>query len=244
MDKSKGQHILRDVDVLKKELAEAEISSEDKIIEIGAGTGFLTKELVKKAKKVIAFEIDKEFKINLNTIAKENKNLYLVYDDALKYSWKGYNKIVANIPYQLSEQTILKSIEDNIGELILIVGENFKEILESNETKMGIHTKLFYDFKPIMKVTPECFHPSPRVDSWLIKLKQTLATKETKLLREILLKKGKIKNAILSSLISEGKTKKQARELVEKLNLTQAVLEKPVRKITGNLLIRLRKELR
>ena len=110
----KGQHFLRDLTIIKKEVSTANISKKDKIIEIGAGEGILTAELIKKAGEVLAFEIDKRYASKLNFLEKSNKNLKIIYDNALDYSWRGYTKIVSNIPYFLSEQIIDKAIEEGI----------------------------------------------------------------------------------------------------------------------------------
>lgn len=240
MDKTKAQHFLMNKEILSLEINQANLSKKDKVIEIGAGSGIITKELVKHSGKVLAFEIDKTLEKELKKI--KNKNLTLVYDSALKYSWKNYNKIVSNIPYLLSEQTILKSIEDNIEELVIIVGEKFKEIILSNKTKIGIHTNLFYKVQPIKKVPKECFYPQPRVNSWLIKLTRKKDSTNNPL-RFILLEKGKVKNSVISYFISQGKTKKQAKEILSKMSLNEQSLNKPVKKITANLLIRIEKDL-
>jgi 16S rRNA (adenine1518-N6/adenine1519-N6)-dimethyltransferase len=239
--KEKQQHFLNNEEILNKEIEVAELSSKDKVIEIGAGNGVLTRELIKRAGKVLSFETDKRFKEELGKI--KDKNLELIYDDALKYSWKGYNKIVSNIPYSLSEQVTVKAANEGIRELVLIVGEKFKTKL-MDETKIGIFARLFYEIEPILFVGKENFYPHPRVDSWIIKLnwKEKVFEKE-ELMRKILTKEGKTKNAIMYSLVEYGKTKNQAREIIAKMNLSQQVLEKTIKKSTAKFLIILRKEL-
>lgn len=243
-DLNKGQHFLVNKEILKKEIEIANLSEKDSVIEIGGGEGILTNELVKKAGKVLCFEIDKRFQKTLDKIKNENKNLEITYDNALKYSWEKYNKIVSNIPYNLSEQTIMKSIEDNISSLTLIVGENFKEILSSRETKIGFASNLFFNIKFITEVKKEDFSPPPRVDSWLIHLdKKEKFNPHEKILQKILTKKGKIKNAIIYSLVEEGKTKNQSKEILEKMKIPENILNKPVKKITGKFLLNFEKEL-
>lgn len=230
-----GQHFLIDKSILKKEIEIANLSKKDSVIEIGAGKGTLTKEILKKAGKVLAFELDLSLKEEL-----EKQKLNVNFSDALKSSWQGYNKIVSNIPYNLSEQVILKAIDEGIEELTLIVGENFKEILEKKETKIGIITDFFFDFEPILKIDKTCFEPAPRVNSWLIKLRAKNAAKEEKILQEIILRSGKTKNAIIHALMNEGKTKNQAREILEKINLDEEVLDKSNKNITGKVLVRIK----
>ncbi len=245
IDFNKGQHFLIDKKIIEREIKEAEISNKDKIIEIGAGKGILTQELTKKAKTVLAFEIDKKFKKDLDRISKKYNNLKIMYSDALKSDWRGYNKIVSNIPYFISGDLVLKAIRDNIEEIVVIAGEKFKNILEKREGKIGIIANLFFNINYICEVKKKSFMPPPKVNSWIIKL-----TKKKKLnmvdnvLKRILCKNGKIKNAIIYSLVEEGKTKRMSREILANMNLNEKILEKSVKRITGKFLIRLREHLR
>src|SRR3989338_6032410 len=130
LDSSKEQHLLIGKPAL--ELFDKEISKivkpEDKIIEIGSGTGIVTERLVNKAKKLLCFEIDKKFEKELSRF-KEFSNIKIIYGNALDYDWGGYDKIIASIPYSLSGPVIEKAIRDNINSLLLIVGERFKSKL-------------------------------------------------------------------------------------------------------------------
>ncbi len=78
----------------------------------------------------------------------------------------------------------------------------------------------------------------------MIKLTQRdKVSKKEELMRKILMKEGKTKNAIMHSLVEIGKTKNQAREIIKNMNLSQQVLEKPIKKSTAKFLIILRNEL-
>ncbi len=244
MDLDKGQHLLIDEKILKKEIESAELSKKDNVLEIGAGTGILTEELAKNSGKVLSFEIDKTFEENLKKLEKKYENLKIIYDNALKYSWKNYSKIVSNIPYSLSEPVILKAINDSVEELSLIVGENFKELLSKKETKIGIVADLFFNFEPIISINKKAFNPNPRVNSELVKLKRKNPRNKTEeILRKIIAKKGKIKNAIIYSLVEIGKTKNQARKIISEMKIDEKILEKPVGKITGKFILRLKREI-
>jgi 16S rRNA (adenine1518-N6/adenine1519-N6)-dimethyltransferase len=230
-----GQHFLINPDIIKQELKVANITKKDKILEVGAGEGILTKELLKKTDHVLAFEIDKNL---------QQDQVPIIYDNALNHSWQGY-KIVANIPYYLSEQIMVKAIKDNVTELTLIVGEKFKHKLTENKTKIGILSNLHYNIEPVLMIEKENFSPQPRVNSWLIKLKlKTINTELEKKLILILQRKGKLKNSLLNSFTFQGKTKNEAREIINQMDLNQQSLEKPVSKITDKLLLRLLDELK
>lgn len=238
----KDQHLLVNEKIIKQIVKEAKLSREDKILEIGAGTGILTSELVKKAKKVLAFEIDENFKEELNNL--KSRKLEIIYDNALNYNWEGYNKIVANIPYSLSEPIVLKAIQDDIEFMVLTIGENFKEIINKKETKIGILADLFFDTTNIVKVDKKNFTPVPKTDSWIVKFERKVKINQIDLiLQKIVMKKGKIKNALMYSIVESGRTKNQAREIIEKLNIDRHVLNKPVQSITGKFIMLLRERM-
>ena len=142
--------------------------------------------------------------------------------------------------YYYSILAIIILISD-IEELVLIVGESFKEILEKKETKIGIIADLFFEFEPVIFIDKKSFSPEPRVNSWLIKLKAKDASNHEKILQEIILREGKTKNAIIHALMNERKTKNQAREILEKMNLDEEVLDKSNKNITGKVLLMIKK---
>ncbi len=238
---NKGQHFLIDLEITNI----ASISKKDRVIEIGAGEGNITAKLAKKAEEVLAFEIDKRYAKILNTLEKNCKNLKVIHDNAFNYPWKNYTKIVSNIPYHISEQLINKAIKDEIQEMILIVSERFKKKLAKKQSKIGIISNLFYNIKFITKINKKCFFPSPRVNSWLIKMnrKKKFSNIES-LLISILKRKGKLKNAILYSLVEKGKTKKESKKIIKNMNLNTQSLEKMMSRLTGKLLTRLTNELK
>lgn len=226
-----GQHFLVDKNVLKKEIEVANLSLRDKVLEIGCGTGFLTKELLKKSGEVFGFEIDKNCGVDLKKIKTEK--LKIIFDNALNYSWRGYNKIVSNIPYYLSEGIIKKACFEEIDELVLIVGENFKKNLEENEKLSGVLANVFYDIKIIEKINKNSFVPIPRVNSFLIKMKRKPLSDLQKFVLYFFSKSGKIKNILISYYLTKGFTKNQAREKLKDFNLPERILDKPGFRITG-----------
>ncbi len=87
-DKSRGQNFLTDKNVLQKIVAAAELKSSDTVVEIGAGAGVLTTELVKKAKRVITFEIDKKLIPILREKLKNFDNVEIRNENVLDF-WQG-----------------------------------------------------------------------------------------------------------------------------------------------------------
>lgn len=239
----KGQHILIDKMIMDKIIECSSISKKDYILEIGSGPGNLTKELAERAHEVTSFEVDASFKGKLIALANKYKNLNLIIGDAIKPYWKGYDKLIANIPYYLSESVIIKSIRADIPFLVLLIGERFKEKLLSDE-KIGLIASCIYNIEVIAQVPSKSFDPPPRVNSYIVRLKKkNNVSKIDKIMLDISLSKGKVKNAILNALLDNGKTKNQAREIISCLGIHQHILDKPASKMTSRLFIKLRKGL-
>lgn len=237
----KDQHLLKDSTEI---ISAAELRKKDRVIEIGAGTGIITKELARKACKVLAFEIDPQFKENLEPLEKRYPNLNIVYGNALDYDWRGYNKIVSNIPFSLLEPTLLKAISEETKTLVLIVSKSFMKNLLS-DSKIGLVARLFFSIESIIQLKKEGFIPEPKTECWIMKLKR----KESKsridlILREIVLSERKIKNAIIYALVKTGKTKNQAREMLKQMNIAENALSKPAKKATAKFLLILRENLK
>lgn len=239
----RDQHFLINIKVIKKMIHELDVNKSDKIIEIGAGQGNITHELVKLKAPILAFEIDDQFNPFLEEIKKENQNLTIITGNALESSWKKHNKLIGNIPFSAAEAIIQKSIEDRIDLLSILVSDNLKNTF-SSMSKLGLITSLFFDVKIVQEIEPESLSPKPKVECWLIKLQRRDPTNKTeKILRDVLTKNAKTKNAIVFSLIKEGMTKNQAREAIEKMGLTEEVLDKPIRRASAQFILRLKDKL-
>ena len=104
LNKNLGQNYLIDDFKRKKIIEFAKLTKEDTVLEIGPGIGTLTIELAKKAGKVIAIEQDTTiFNILKKRLEKEQiDNVELINGDAVKVDFPEFNKIVSNLPYQIS----------------------------------------------------------------------------------------------------------------------------------------------
>jgi len=184
-----GQNFLIDKKILAKIIKTAELKKQDTVLEIGAGTGILTKELAKKVKKVIAIEKDKSLiKILKKELKKENiKNVEIIEGNVLlleKNSLKLPNnyKIVANLPYYISARVLRKFLEEipqkKKGKrpklmVVTVQKEVAKRICATpgNMNILAISVQL-YSFPKIVKIIKkESFWPKPKVDGTILKLK-------------------------------------------------------------------------
>jgi 16S rRNA (adenine1518-N6/adenine1519-N6)-dimethyltransferase len=242
--KEKEQHFLINKDILNKEILVSNIKSNEKILEIGTGDGRLTRLIAEKANFVLTFEKDTSLKKEIEKNLSEFRNIKIIYNDALRYSWANFDKIISNIPYSLSWNILEKSIKENVKEMILIVGEKFKNKLESEE-KIGIISNLFFNIKFLDKINKKEFYPIPRTDSWLIHFKRKENFNETeKILKELFLSKKKIKNALITSLSKRGFTKREIKEKIKEFNLNEYSLNKNAFDISGKFLIKIKEFLK
>jgi len=171
-----GQNFLKDEAVLQK-IVEAMPKNDNKIVEIGPGLGDLTKFLV-DVKSVEAFEVDtdlckllqSEFKKEIDT-----KRLHLNCGDVLQ-AWKSVlvdepYDLVANLPYYIATNIILKALADPMCKNILVmvqleVAEKFcAEVGEKVFGSLGIITQSVGSSHIVVKVPPSAFEPPPKIDS-------------------------------------------------------------------------------
>ena len=111
----------------------AKIERDDIVLEIGAGTGNLTSELIKRANFVQAIEKDaKLIDILNNKFLKKNKynnKINIIWGDALKVLFPRFNKVVSNIPYSISRKITLKLLKHKFDLSILVYQKEFAEKL-------------------------------------------------------------------------------------------------------------------
>ena len=116
-NKSFGQNFISDVNLLSAIVEDAEITSEDLVLEIGAGAGTLTREIALQAKKVISYEIDNNLKPILAERLGDLENLELRFADIMKVPADEINglgkfKVVANLPYYITTPVTMFFLEE------------------------------------------------------------------------------------------------------------------------------------
>lgn len=175
-----GQHFLTDENIAKKIVEGLDFQPYQYVLEVGPGTGVLTKYLLEKPTETYVAEIDTESieYLKLNYQKLENKhftgdflklNLHEIFDGELA--------VIGNFPYNISSQILFKII-DNYEQIPEMVGMFQKEVAERTaanpRTKdYGILTILvqaYYDVKYLFTVHENVFNPPPKVKSGVIKI--------------------------------------------------------------------------
>jgi len=176
--KDLGQHFLVDAEALAIIVDAAEITKEDRIVEVGPGMGVLTRELCKKAKEVLALEFDKAMIAIIKTSCIKHTNLKVENVDVLKFDTSGLGayKVVANLPYYITSAVIrlFLEAENKPEEMVLLIQREVAERICAKPSRMSILavSVQFYGNPQIIDVVPRTsFFPAPKVDSAIIRIK-------------------------------------------------------------------------
>lgn len=187
-----GQHWLKSQTALNKIIHTAQLKKCDRILEIGPGTGVLTKRLLPLVDKLLAVEIDRDLCKKLVNDYGKVDNFLLLEGDFLALNlpqilkpfpdFFAYNKVVANIPYNITGPiiekllgTISKPAEKQLESIVLLIQKEVGARLcaEPNNKSYGALTlKVQYlaDCEIVCLVPAKDFYPAPKVDSVVVKI--------------------------------------------------------------------------
>jgi 16S rRNA (adenine1518-N6/adenine1519-N6)-dimethyltransferase len=173
-----GQNFIHDPNTLDKIVSIAELSPEDRVLEIGPGTGALTERLAKTAREVVTVELDERLRPVLDEVLLPYPNVRVIYQDILTVDVKRvFNgepyKVVANVPYYITS-AILKHLLENEyrpQRLVLTVQSEVAERLVAKPDDMSIlavSVQFFGKPQIAMRLKSSVFWPRPDVDSALV----------------------------------------------------------------------------
>ncbi len=183
-NKQFGQNFISDVNLLDAIVTDGKISSEDIVVEVGAGGGTLTEALSKAAKKVISYEIDNNLKPILQERLEGLNNVEMRFQDIMKVDTRDLTsldnfKVVANLPYYITTPITMFFLEEvKNAESITIMVQ--KEVAERFSAKAGsenygaITIVVDYYGEAQLKrvVNRNMFYPVPKVDSAVLHIKR------------------------------------------------------------------------
>jgi 16S rRNA (adenine1518-N6/adenine1519-N6)-dimethyltransferase len=177
--KSLSQNYLTDENISQNTASVFNIKPEDNILEIGAGQGALTKNILLKTKNLTVIEIDRN---NCEILKNRFPELEIINGDFLEFDlnsqFRIHNskfRVIGNIPYNITSEIIFKLIDNRriIKDAQLMVQEEVARRLASKpgSKEYGIPSVLLQAFsEPELrfKVSRNCFYPKPNVDSRII----------------------------------------------------------------------------
>ena len=186
--KQLGQNFLVNPEALEIILAAGALTDTDTVIEIGAGLGCLTDVLARRAKRVIAVEVDELLYKALAAQFSANSHVHLLNADILKLELNSLLsdgtgtvpttfKVIANLPYSITTPILWKLLDyhKQIHSCVLMTQKEVAEriVAEPGGKDYGaltIGVTYRADATLIATLSPENFYPAPKVDSALLKL--------------------------------------------------------------------------
>jgi len=173
--KSLGQHWLKDRDVLAHIAEEAGITKDDTVLEIGPGLGTLTSELLRRAKNVVAVELDEDLAQKLPGQF-PGKDLTVVNQDILSFDVRTLPEsyvVVANVPYYITSKIIqlLTTAPNKPRTIVLLIQKEVAERLAAgpgNLSILAVSAQIFANVRLGDVVPAALFTPPPKVDSQVV----------------------------------------------------------------------------
>lgn len=187
--KSLGQHFLRNKSAVRNMIERvAQYCSNQTVLEIGCGDGFLTEQILAQTncKKLVCLEIDSQWAEVVATKIKDPR-LTMLNVNALDHDWStiGQNTpivLLANLPYNVSIP-LIKKLKQNAKQFTAGVFMVQEEVAQKIVAKAGRSFGSFsmflqhtFDFDLMQKIDPQSFCPPPQVDSRLVYFKPKAET--------------------------------------------------------------------
>ncbi len=179
--KSLGQNFLLDPNILDKIVSAADLPPDALVLEIGAGTGALTARLARRARRVIAVEIDQRMQPVLSRLADDAGNVEVVYADILSLdpiALVGEDVpfyVVANVPYYITSailRHLLEAARRPRRMVLLIQLEVAQRIMARPGDMSLLAVSVQFYARPSLagRVSASVFYPRPDVDSAILRL--------------------------------------------------------------------------
>jgi 16S rRNA (adenine1518-N6/adenine1519-N6)-dimethyltransferase len=172
-----SQSFLTDAGVTRQMVSAAQITADDDVLEIGPGLGILTQSLARAARRVVAFELDRDLAAALPRMVPPN--VKIVQGDALALDPGAYltgpYKLVANLPYQITSPFLFRYLDVEPGPSVMVVMVQ-REVAERIVAPVGSLSYLAVAVQSVARprivrqVPPGAFHPRPKIDSAVLKL--------------------------------------------------------------------------
>ncbi|MCX5820873.1 MAG: 16S rRNA (adenine(1518)-N(6)/adenine(1519)-N(6))-dimethyltransferase RsmA [Deltaproteobacteria bacterium] len=177
-----GQSFLEDMNIIRRIVALAEPAGNETVVEIGAGLGFMTEELAKKAGRVIALEIDPRLAAVLRERFVGQDRVEVVQTDVLKYDFSSACpgeriKVVGNIPYHISSPILFRLLDfrRSISSMLLMFQKELADRIAAppGTKNYGIPSVMVARYTQAtceLTVPPTCFYPVPDVVSSVLRI--------------------------------------------------------------------------
>ena len=226
-DKDYGQNYLLDVSICERIVNQLDIQDEDVVLEIGPGLGSLTHFISQSNSQITLVDIDSRM-IDFLKIIYSKENIKLVVQDIRKHDVEGYTKIIGNLPYNITTETIVYLLEnaEKAKKMVLMCqAEAFNRFNDLSGKEYGpasILVHLLGECKRVMTVKPGSFYPAPKCSSvvFSIEISENVDRKKClevyKLSKKLFLNRRK---TIYNNLSSYLNSKEEAEKLLNQLRI-------------------------
>ena len=178
-----GQHLLISEGIISKIVDEIQVKDTDVVVEIGVGTGQLTKEILRRNPKgLYGIEIDKTAYPIIEEKFSEYENFKLIKDDffnvnLFELAKNQKIKLVGNLPYNVSSLILINTVFyiDILERTVFMLQKEVAEKLiakpkTKNYTFLSVFIQTFFEIEYVMSVPPRFFSPPPKVVSAVVKM--------------------------------------------------------------------------
>jgi 16S rRNA (adenine1518-N6/adenine1519-N6)-dimethyltransferase len=180
--KGLGQNFLIDANVLRILIDAAELTSEDRVLEVGPGLGVLTEALAGQVAELVAVEKDRRLAARLVERFAQDDAVGIVSGDMLKLRIDGLGsgklrKVVANLPYRPGTRILVDLVRNPMPPDLMILTIQ-REVADRLTAEVGskdygllsVWVRRLYDVELVKVVSPTCFWPAPAVTSAIVRL--------------------------------------------------------------------------
>jgi 16S rRNA (adenine1518-N6/adenine1519-N6)-dimethyltransferase len=179
-NKAFGQNFLVDRSVLLRIVEAAEIHPGDQVLELGAGTGVLTRELAKRARRVVAVELERDMLSLLSETTRNLTNVELIernllYVDPAEVFGSEPYLLVANLPYYITAATFRHFLESANPPRLLVVMVQYEVAQRivagpGELSLLGVSIQFYGRPQIVAHVPARAFYPVPKVDSAILRV--------------------------------------------------------------------------
>lgn len=226
--KDYGQNFLIEPDACRRIVELLEIKDGEKVLEIGPGIGSVTHFLSIYKNDIDVVDIDRSMIDFLNIVYQNNKNVSVIENDIRKHDVSKYDKIVGNLPYNITSEMILYLLLNNENAKTLVLMSqletfnHFNDIKGSEYGPLSVLIHLLGEINKEFTVKRGSFYPVPNVDSIVFKILLNNDVNKVEIVKAYKLAKALFLNrrkTILNNLKNFLKDKDKAEDYLTKLNI-------------------------
>jgi len=211
--RSLGQNFLIDDSVAEMQVEAAWIRPGDTVLEIGPGTGILTRRILGllDSGEYVAIEKDRDLCSRLDREFGQVENFSLICGDALKVDWPEFDVMVSNIPYNISTKFTMRLLSLPFRTAVIMYQREFAERLSASPGgkdygRLSVYAYMRAGIEKLADVPSSAFEPKPEVDSAVVRIvprERPPFETDMKLFEEVTMlifsrRRKKIKNCLLS----------------------------------------------